>query len=79
MPIPMSSAEIVEDLTDRIYDGEYPPDTKLPSYRELGDLYRVSFSTIAKVILVLRERGLVVGAPGRGVYVVERLPKRRWY
>jgi GntR family transcriptional regulator len=67
----MNAAEIAEDLTERIRAGEYPSGTKLPSYRELGELYSVGFSTIAKVVLLLRERGIVVGVPGRGVYVPE--------
>jgi GntR family transcriptional regulator len=69
--VPMSSAQIVEDLTARIAAGEYPPGTKLPSYAELGRLYNITHSTAARVILILRERGIVVGVPGRGVYVSE--------
>lgn len=67
----MSSGQIVNDLAERIRLGEYPPGTQLPTYAVLAALYDVSPATIAIVIRILRERGLVVGVPGRGTYVVE--------
>ena len=68
--IPMSSAQIARDLTDRIRAGEYgEPGSQLPTYAALAGLYSVSESTIAKTILLLRERGVVVGVAGRGTYV----------
>jgi GntR family transcriptional regulator len=81
LPIPMSYTQIAEDLEERIRSRkeprQYPPGSKLPSYRELGELYSVSFTTVANVIRILRERGLVVGSPGRGVFVVDELPPPR--
>jgi DNA-binding GntR family transcriptional regulator len=73
----MSAIEIAEDLAERITAGErgYRPGEKLPSYRELAVLYGVGATTISVVILVLKERGLVEGAPGQGVFVVEELPQ----
>lgn len=70
--IPMSSAQIVEDLTARIAAGEWEPGARLPSYNELAELYSVRFGVIARVILILRERGVIVGVPGKGTYVAER-------
>lgn len=67
----MSSGQIVNDLAERIRLGEYQPGTQLPTYAVLAALYDVSPATIAIVIRILRERGLVVGVPGRGTYVVE--------
>lgn len=68
--LPMSSAQITEDLAARIGAGEYgPANTQLPTYTELARLYNVSFTTIARVILVLRDRGVVTGVPGRGTFV----------
>lgn len=69
--IPMSSAQIVEDITARIRAGEWEPGDRLPSYNELAALYSVRFGTIARVILILKERGLVVGVPGKGTFVAE--------
>lgn len=71
MPLPMSYLKIAEDLSARIKSGEYGPGEQLPTYNELADLYSVSFSTITRVIGVLRDRGVVIGLPGRGVFVPE--------
>jgi GntR family transcriptional regulator len=67
----MSGAQIAQDLTDRIKSGQYPPGTKLESYAELADLYGVSEATIATVIRLLRDRGVVIGLQGKGVFVPE--------
>lgn len=69
MPLPMSASEIADDMTDRIRAGEYPAGSKLPTYGELAVLYGVGLTTLAKVMAILRDRGLVIGSPGRGVYV----------
>lgn len=63
MPIPMSSRQIADDLTARISGREYKPGTKLPSLRELSDLYSVSVSTVQRALELTRERGLTVAAP----------------
>ena len=65
----MTYEQIAEDLAGRIKSGEYPPHTKLPSNRELADLYSVSVATIDKVHIWLRGRRLTYGVPGAGVYV----------
>jgi GntR family transcriptional regulator len=71
MPIPMSSRAIADDLSDRIRTREYPPGAQLPSLRELADLYSVSVSTIQRALELAKDRGLVVSAPGRGLFVAE--------
>ncbi|MEU4640803.1 winged helix-turn-helix domain-containing protein [Micromonospora sp. NPDC023814] len=71
MPIPMSSRQIADDLTARIRSGEHKPGSKLPSLRELAELYSVSVSTIQRALELTRERGLTVGRAGSGVYVAE--------
>ncbi|MFC7756981.1 winged helix-turn-helix domain-containing protein [Catellatospora bangladeshensis] len=68
----MSSTEIAADIAARIKTGEYPPGSRLPSYSQLTEIYApVSVATIARVIRDLRIQGVVVGSPGRGVYVPE--------
>lgn len=69
--IPQSSAQIADDLTARIKAGEYQPGEKLPSYAELAELYNIAPTTAARVILILRTKGVVVGVPGRGTFVAE--------
>ncbi|WP_422771267.1 winged helix-turn-helix domain-containing protein [Plantactinospora sp. WMMC1484] len=73
--IPLSYADIAADITARIRAGEYEPGAKLPSYTQLADLYSVSFSTAARAVALLRDRGVVVGAPGRGVFVKDSDPQ----
>ncbi|MER7165238.1 winged helix-turn-helix domain-containing protein [Micromonospora sp. NPDC000207] len=70
-PIPLSYTDIAADITAKITAGEYEPGAKLPSYTQLADRYDVSFSTAARAIALLRDRKVVVGAPGRGVFVAE--------
>jgi GntR family transcriptional regulator len=71
----MSAQQIAADLTDRIRAGEYKPGTQLPPYRVLAELYGVAFSTIARVMTLLRERHVVIGVPGRGVFVPDEPAK----
>ena len=71
MPLPMNAQQVAADLTDRIRRGEYKPGEQLPTYGSLADLYGVSHSTIARVMTLLRERGVVVGVPGRGTFIPE--------
>ncbi|MER7591802.1 winged helix-turn-helix domain-containing protein [Micromonospora sp. NPDC127501] len=71
-PIPLSYTDIAADIAERIKTGEHETGAKLPSYSQLADLYSVSFSTAARAIALLRDRGIVVGAPGRGVFVAQR-------
>ncbi|PZM91801.1 MAG: GntR family transcriptional regulator [Actinobacteria bacterium] len=64
--------QIANEMSARIIEGECQPGERLPSKTELAQLYSVSAATIEKVHIVLRERGLVIGRPGRGVYVARR-------
>lgn len=72
MPVPMTYAQIADDLAERIKAGEYAPGDQLPSYSKIMELYSVSFSTAARAVAILRALGLAVGAPGRGVFVAEK-------
>ncbi len=74
MPVPMSSDEIVADLAERIRSGQYMPGTRLPGYRQLMDLYDVSYTTVHSIVTRLKDRGLLVGRPGRGLFVPDVLP-----
>jgi len=64
--------ELIDDLLGRIKDGTYPPGSQLPSGRELAAEYNISHSTIQRAVATLRERGVLVGRPGRGVFVAEK-------
>jgi GntR family transcriptional regulator len=68
-PVPLTYRQVADDLASRIQRGEYKSGDPIPSYRELADLYSVSVSTASRAVALLRDRGVVVGHPGRGVYV----------
>ena len=62
---------IANEITEKIKSGELAPGAKLPSTRELADSYGVHISTINRVTTILKDRGVVVGHPGKGVYVAQ--------
>jgi GntR family transcriptional regulator len=66
----MTGAEVAADLTERIRKGEYKPGDRLPTAKELGEMYDVSVSTARRVYLVLKERRIVIGRQGKGIYVL---------
>jgi GntR family transcriptional regulator len=63
---------IAEDIQRRIRRREYPPGSKIPSYRDLSLLYGVSIATVQRAVRVLRLAGVVVGFQGKGVFVAQR-------
>jgi GntR family transcriptional regulator len=71
MPRRMTFRQIADDIAARINAGEYQPAAQIPSYQQLAHIYSVSISTAQRAVLVLQERGLVYGEPGRGVFVHE--------
>lgn len=68
--LPMSAAQVAEDLAARIVAGEYgPPGTKLPRYEDLAELYSVGMRTVSTVIMILKLQGLVTSVQGKGTFV----------
>lgn len=67
--VPQNYADIADDLAERIARGEYPVGSQLPSYAELGEIYSVHVTTIRSAVRLLRDRGVVYGWPGKGVFV----------
>ncbi len=65
---------IVDTVTAQIRDGVLVPGEKLPSYEALAVAYEVSKSTVRTALLILAERGLIVGRPGKGTFVAEQPP-----
>jgi DNA-binding transcriptional MocR family regulator len=52
--------------------GSLPPDSKLPSYRELQQRYRLSPATVQRMLADLSARGLLVTKPGSGTFTAAR-------
>lgn len=61
--------QIADDIARQIESGVLKPGDKLPSTSQLCAQYEVSSTVIRFVMFRLKERGLVYGQPGRGVYV----------
>jgi GntR family transcriptional regulator len=70
--------EVAHDLRRRILvDHEYSPGSKLPSYRELGEIYDTGQTTIRSAISALEAEGLVRSVLKVGVIVRESAARRR--
>jgi GntR family transcriptional regulator len=69
MSAPWTYRTIAEDVRRRIARREYPPGSRIPSYRDLAGLYGVSVATAQRAVRVLRAAGAAVGMQGRGVFV----------
>ncbi|MFI6244314.1 GntR family transcriptional regulator [Micromonospora sp. NPDC050795] len=67
---------IANEIADKIKSGELAPGEKLPSTRELAEQHHVHISTINRVMTILKDRELVEGFPGKGVYVAEAGPSK---
>lgn len=61
--------EIANQLKDKIVGGELQPGDKLPSTRELSELYGVGMSTVREALSALKAMGLVESRQGEGSYV----------
>jgi DNA-binding transcriptional MocR family regulator len=56
--------------------GSLPPDSKLPSYRQLQQRYRLSPATVQRMLADLARRGLLVTRPGSGTFTAPRRAAR---
>ena len=61
--------ELAERLRHQIAAGELPVGFAIPSTAELGRRYSVSTTVARAAVAQLRAAGLVVGQPGKGVFV----------
>lgn len=61
---------IYRALKAQIDSGRLPPGSKLPTKVQLQIQFGVSVQPVERALDMLRERGLVRGERGRGIYVV---------
>jgi GntR family transcriptional regulator len=66
---PPSYQQLAAILRAKITSGEYGPDDKLPSIRQLCQDYDLADGTVQKAIDLLVDEGLVVAVSGRGTFV----------
>ncbi|GAA2377466.1 hypothetical protein Cme02nite_20610 [Catellatospora methionotrophica] len=70
--MPVAKADyrrIADAITEKIKSGELSPGAKLPSTAQLADQYDVSPATVYRAVSLLHDRDLVIGHPGKGVFV----------
>jgi GntR family transcriptional repressor for pyruvate dehydrogenase complex len=65
-----AAEQVMGDLRRRIFEGDYPRGTKLPSERELAEYYRVSGPTVREALRGLAATNLVRTRKGMGVFVI---------
>ncbi|GAA4518395.1 hypothetical protein GCM10023191_092440 [Actinoallomurus oryzae] len=64
--------QLADILRERIISGEIQPGRRIPSQTELEQEFPLSRNTIKKALDVLKDEGLLVSAPGRGLFVAEQ-------
>jgi GntR family transcriptional regulator len=69
--------QVADDLRARIAAGEYQQGARLPSERELIEVYAVSRPTIRDAVGLLRTEGVVIAEHGRGLFVKPPVTVRR--
>lgn len=62
--------KISKNISSLISKGEFPAGSRLPTERELSDMYKVSRPTIREAIIALEAKEIVSIKAGSGVYVV---------
>jgi GntR family transcriptional regulator len=65
--------QIMEQIKQRIAVGDWPPNSPLPSVRELAVEIKVSIITIKRAYLELGREGVIVTQQGKGSWVNDRL------
>ncbi|HZU17429.1 MAG TPA: GntR family transcriptional regulator [Candidatus Dormibacteraeota bacterium] len=69
---PQPGYEILfSEIYEKIRSGEWSPDARLPSERELCARYGVSRTMVRQALLKAEQHGLLVRTPGRGTFVAK--------
>ncbi len=69
-------SRLVENLSERIQNGEFAPGARLPNNRALMEEYNVSSSTVDSAMRILIALGRVRGERGVARYAVD---PAQWY
>ena len=64
--------QLARILREMITSGQIAPRQPMPSIKSITQQYGVAKGTAEKALRVLRDEGLVVTVPGRGIYVIDR-------
>ena len=69
--------QIMDQISQRIAVGDWPPNTPLPSVRELAADIKVSIITIKRAYMELGRDGVIVTQQGKGSWVNGELDMAR--
>ncbi len=69
------SAQIAEQIRSAILAGEYTPGDKLPSERELAEMFDVSRPSVREALNMLATAGLIASHQGGGTVVLSLMDK----
>jgi GntR family transcriptional regulator len=58
-------------IIEKIENGEYPPDTKIPSEQDFCELYNISRPTVRQAISELTNNGYLYKEKGKGTFVAK--------
>lgn len=64
--------QLIKSVEDLVSTGEYNEGTFLPSMNELSNELGISKETVKKAYSILREKGIIDSAHGKGFYVTSR-------
>ncbi len=65
--------QIIEQVSQRVASGYWPPGHKMPSIREMALALNVSVITVKRAYLELEREGMLVTRQGQGSWVSEAL------
>ncbi|WP_318783714.1 winged helix-turn-helix domain-containing protein [Plantactinospora soyae] len=65
---------MADDLREQIKAGKLKPGDKLPSKRELREIYGTSAQPVDAALFMLRTEGYVEGRQGKGTFVTDKRP-----
>ncbi|WP_392559143.1 FadR/GntR family transcriptional regulator [Orbus mooreae] len=66
---------VYEQMLNKILDGSWPQESKLPSEFELTDLFNVSRTSIRSAVQKLRDLGIIYTKHGKGSFVSSNINK----
>jgi len=68
--------QIVDILCEQILDGEWPPQEKIPSVREMGMFLQVNPNTVLRTYDFLQQKDIIFNKRGIGYFVEKDAVKR---